>query len=145
MLGNSDIQIKTAYEEEGMSPEEISQDMGYEVVAVKAKLMQVSSKYRSACGKEPEEESELNFSDEQLKIVTQEMFDLAMHTEDEHLKYKCLTYIRDDKKGRKDVVKATQQVPINLLQFNQFLNSSKNMAQQAIQNAIDVTSSVDKK
>ena len=56
-LTGVDTTIKTAYEVDNASPEEIAESEGFAVEAVKAKLMQVSSKYRKDCGKEDESES----------------------------------------------------------------------------------------
>jgi len=39
--------IKTAFENEGMSPEEIAQCQDLDIAAVKACLIQTSSKYRN--------------------------------------------------------------------------------------------------
>lgn len=131
LLGNTDTQLKTAYEVEGMTPSEIADDMGYAVEAVKAKLMQVSSKYRKACGSEGEKEDKLNFSDEQLAVVNEELFLLATQAESEKVRANLLKYIRDDKKGRKDVVKGVGNVSFNLLQFNEAIVSSRANAQAA--------------
>lgn len=131
LLGNTDTQLKTAYEVEGMTPSEIADDMGYAVEAVKAKLMQVSSKYRKACGNEGEKEDKLNFSDEQLAVVNEELFLLATQAQSEKVRADVLKYIRDDKKGRKDVVKGVGNVSFNLLQFNEAIVSSRANAQAA--------------
>ena len=112
-------QIKSSYEELGMSPEEISVDRELDLVAVKAALMQSSSKYRKACGKEDEVEDNLNFNNEQLQRANDVIYELAMAAEDEHLRFKAATYIRDDKKGRKELVKQVQGMSFNILNFNQ--------------------------
>lgn len=112
-------QIVVAYETLKMSPEEIAIDRELEVVAVKAALMQGSSMYRKACGAEGEDENTLNFSNEQLQEVNKVIYDLAVGAEDEHLRFKAATYVRDDKKGRKDVVKQVQNQQFNILMFNE--------------------------
>lgn len=111
--------IKTAYEEEGMSPEQIAEDRGLDIVATKAALMQSSFKYRKDCGHESEEKDELNFSDDELKRVNQVILDLALGAEDDHLRFKAATYVRDDKKGRKEIVKAIKDNGTNITIFNQ--------------------------
>lgn len=125
MTSSADTQIKKAYESEGMSPSEIAADLGFEETAVKAKLMQTSSSYRRACGHEDTEEDELNFSNDQLRKVNEVIFGLAISAEDEHLRFKAATFVRDDKKGRKEVVKAVQHNTFNLLQFNEALQSAR--------------------
>ena len=115
-MNGVDQQILNAYEQ-GKSPDFIAEDLGFPVHAVKAKLMSISSSYRKACGAESPEEDELNFSrDEQLSIK-RELFNLAMSTEDEHLKGKLLLNLRDDGKGRKDVVKKMGDNNFNILQL----------------------------
>ena len=73
----TDERIKAAFEIEGRSPEEISQDEGFSVMSVKAKLMQVSTTYRKLCKVEPEEEDRLNFSNEELIEMNQIMLETA--------------------------------------------------------------------
>jgi hypothetical protein len=126
------LQIKSSYEIEGMSPEEIAEDQNLDITAIKAALMQSSSKYRKACSKEEEEKDDLNFSNDQLRIVTKGIYDLALSTEDEHLKGKLLCYIRDDKKGRKEVVKAMPNNTFNILSFNESIMKAKQAAAQFI-------------
>lgn len=128
--------IKTAYEVEGMSPEEIAQDRGFDVAAVKAGLMQYSSKYQKACGKEEEAEEELNFSNEQLQRVNDVIFELAMGAEDPHLRFKAATYVRDDKKGRKEVIKNVAGNNFNVLMINQQLARVAELAEVAKSKAL---------
>src|ERR1019366_9484816 len=97
--------IKPAYEQENMTPEEIAEDRGLDLAAVKAGLMQVSANYRKACGKEEVEEDTLNFSRDEQQRVKDALLDIGLGAEDDHLRFKALVYIRDDAKGRKDVVK----------------------------------------
>lgn len=138
-MNSSDIQIKNAYEVENMSPEEISSDLGFDVVAVKSKLMQVSSKFRKACGQESEEESNLNFSSDDLQRVNQEILQLALGAENEKVRADMCKYVRDDKKGRKDVVKAMANGPTNnFLIFNEALRNARVNAQESIRKFIDV-------
>ena len=64
--------IVNAFEEEGMSPEEISETQGLELASVKAGLMQFSSKYRKACGQQDESiDDGLNFNDDDMRRVNQ--------------------------------------------------------------------------
>src|SRR5690348_9325567 len=96
-------QLKVAYETLGMSPEAISEDRELELGAVKAGLMQCSPKYRKDCGQEDTKDDKLNFDDTQLQQVNEVIFNLALGAEDEHLRFKAATYVRDDKKGRKEI------------------------------------------
>lgn len=111
--------IRVAYEDEQMSPEEIAEDRGLDISAVKAGLMQCSSMYRKACGKEEEEEDVLNFSKDEQRRVRDVILDLALGADDEHLRAKMATYVRDDAKGRKDVVKQMAGQNFNILMINE--------------------------
>jgi len=111
--------IKTAYEQENMTPEEIAEDRALDLAAVKAGLMQCSSVYRKNCGKEDEEIDELNFSRDEQRRVRDALLDLALGADDPHLQFKALTYVRDDAKGRKDVVKQLGGQNFNILMINE--------------------------
>jgi len=113
------LSIKNSYEVEGMTVEEISLDRGLDGGAVKAALMQCSAQYRAACGKEEETKDELNFDDDQLKRINEVIVELALSAEDPHLRFKAASYIRDDKKGRKDVVKGLAGQQFNILYINE--------------------------
>ena len=121
-------QLKIAYETLRMSPEEISVDRELEVGAVKAGLMQCSSLYRRDCGAEAIESDILNFTDQDLADVNKVLKDLAMYAEDQHVRFKAATYIRDDKKGRKEVVKAIGNNTFNILQFNESMKAVRDGA-----------------
>ena len=121
-------QIKIAYETLEMSPEQIAEDRELDIVAVKAALMQGSSRYRRDCGQEEDKEAALNFDDEQLKDVNRVIYDLAIGAEDENIKLKAAMYIRDDKKGRKDVVKQLGGQQFNILMFNEQMKGIRNKA-----------------
>ena len=124
----TDQQILAAYKQ-GLNPEAIAEDLGFPTHAVKAKLMSLSSDYRKACGQEKEEEDELNFSREEQMLIKRELLSLALSTEDEHLKGKLLLNMRDDGRGRKDVVKQTQQA-VGTMNILQLVNSSLSQARE---------------
>ncbi len=117
--------IRTAYEQEGMTPQEIADCQELDIVAVKAGLMQCSAKYRRDCGKEEEEIDNLNFNNDQLARVNDIIVDPALGAEDEHLRFKAASYIRDDKKGRRDVVKGMAGNNFNVLFINQQLEKAR--------------------
>lgn len=128
--------IKTAYEDEGMTPEQIAQDRDLDLAAVKSGLIQCSSKYRKDCGHEDEQKDELNFSDDELRRVNGVIMDLAMGAEDEHLRFKAASYIRDDKKGRKEIVKNVQGTNLNILFLNERFKQVREAA-NGLKNSID--------
>jgi hypothetical protein len=118
-------QIKTAYEVENLTPEQIASpdNLNLDVAAVKCALMQHSSKYRKDCGKEEEDEDDLNFSNDDLRVVNK-TFVAALQAEDNEglpdwrVRLDAAKYIRDDKKGRKEVVKQVGNT-FNFMQFNE--------------------------
>lgn len=120
--------IKSAYEDNGMLPEDISIDRDLNVGAVKACLMNVSAKYRKDCGHEPTNEDKLNFSDDDLMDMNRVIKDIALGSDDDNLRFKAATYIRDDKKGRKEVVKNTHNTGINVILINERMAQVRQMA-----------------
>ena len=129
-------QIKTAFEQEGMSPEAISEDLGFELVAVKSALMSSSAEYRRACGAESPEEDELNFTNDELRDVNRVIFETAVGATlpsgdpDYSTRLKAAMYVRDDKKGRKEIVKAVQNNNTNLFVINEALQAARGGAQR---------------
>src|ERR1017187_1533745 len=109
MTSAIDERLKILYETEGLSPEEISSEEGFSLVAVKSKLMQISSKYRAACGRESETEDKLNFTNAELQEINQIIMDTARAAEtidgaiDWKTRLDAAKYVRDDKKGRKEI------------------------------------------
>lgn len=130
-------QIVTAYETLGMTPEEIAEDQGLELVAVKAALMQCSSAYRKAT----KVDDSLNFSDDELRMANQTIALLAGHSEDERVKLKAAIYIRDDKKGRFDVAKTMNNMNINILNFAEHMKKAL-AARDRSKGIVDVQSSI---
>ena len=120
--------IVTAYEEEGLTPDFIAEDRGLDIAAVKAALMQGSSLYRKNCGSEAENEDGLNFSKEEQRRIKDGILDIALGAEDEHLRFKALSFCRDDAKGRRDVVRGMAGNNTNVLVLNQVLSRGREVA-----------------
>ena len=122
--------IKIAYEQENMSPEEIAEDRNLDLAAVKAGLMQCSRQYRKECGKEEVEEDTLNFSRDEQQRVKDALLDIGLGAEDDNLRFKALVYIRDDAKGRKDVVKQLGGQNFNILMINEKMKQVREVAER---------------
>lgn len=133
-------QLRIAYEELHMSPAEIATDRELDVVAVKAGLMQCSSAYRKNCGAELPTDNELNFSDQDLRDANEVIANTMRYGECPILRFKAATYVRDDKKGRKEVVKGIQHTQFNILAFNESMRLVKENAAKAKNRIVDVTS-----
>ena len=117
--------IKTSYEQDGLTPAEIAESRDLDVDSVKAALCQCSSIYRKDAGKESEEDTTLNFSDDELRRVNEKLVSLALSSEDENVALRACVYVRDDKKGRKEVVKAVANNTFNVLQFNEIQQAAR--------------------
>lgn len=148
-MNGSDAQIKNAYEVEGLAPSQIAEDLGFEEVAVKAKLAQLSAQYRKDCKMEPAEEDDLNFSKEQLKTINAVIYECATCAElpdgtpDFRTRSANARYIRDDCKGRLEPVKAIANGnTFNILTFNESLQTARQLAEKAKQRMIRGPASV---
>ena len=136
MTSSFDEKIKTLYELEGLLPEVIAQEEGMAVVAIKAKLMQISSTYRKACGREPEVEDKLNFNKSEQEEMKDIILDAARSAEtfdgrpDWKTKFAAATYVRDDAKGRKDIRNAMIGNQFNILQLNEKLQEGSERAKR---------------
>lgn len=126
MLTGANTQIIEAYETLGMTPEEIASDLDFDIVAVKATLMQFSSQYRSALKTAPD----LDFSVDEQLAAKQTMVELMRNTEDEYLKARLAMKIRDDGKGRLDVG-SMNGLKINVVAFNMHLTQARAMKERA--------------
>lgn len=124
-MSNELEQFKISYETLGMTPEDIAEDRGMDIGAVKAGLMQCSAKYRKDCGREEVAEDVLNFTDDDLVAVNRVIKEIALSSEDDNIRLKAAMYIRDDKKGRKEVQKAVGGLSFNILQFNQLMQKTR--------------------
>lgn len=127
-MSGSQLQIVTAYEVSGMTPEQIADDMGgdYDVASIKAALMAGSSKYRKDCGQESPENDSLNFTNDDLAAVNDVIMHIAKYADDPNLQLKAAMYVRDDKKGRKEIVRQIAgNNTFNLLQFNESLAAAR--------------------
>lgn len=139
---NEVASIVESFDTLGMSPDEIALDRGLDIVAVKAALAQSSKKYRSvlasAGASEEEKDPTLDFTNDDLRDANDAIVRLMKHGEDEGLRLKAAIYVRDDKKGRKEIVKAIGGNQFNLFQFNDALRSAKAGAAALKQGALDI-------
>lgn len=133
MNTSADAQILAAYNQ-GMTPDCIAEDLGFAVHAVKARLMALSTDYRKACNQEAPDEDVYNYSPDQKLRIKDELYQLAMSTEDEHLKGKLLLNLRDDSMGRKNLVKVSQNSQFNIMQV---INNSISQAREGARQVTD--------
>lgn len=112
-------QVVTAFEELGLPPEKIAEDLDLDITSVKAVLMQFSALYKECCGAEPKDKSCFKFSEEQHKASIDVIANLAQYSEDERVQARCAMYIRDDCTGRLEKDKQTFGFNFNVLSFNE--------------------------
>jgi hypothetical protein len=131
-----DEYIKTAFEIHGMTPAQIAEDQELDITAVKAKLLSISTVFRKACRQENLEEEEFNFSDDELKEIDSIILDCARNATypngetDFKTRLSAATYVRDDKKGRKEARNTVQTLNFNVLSLNEKLKAANDAARQ---------------
>ena len=135
-----DFQIKDQYETYRRTPDEIATELNLEVEAVKAKLLQVSALYRERIKEEGGQVPSVNdFTDEQLEHANRAIYETMLEAElpdgtpDYRTRLKAATYIRDDKKGRKELKHLLQATQFNILNFNEALQNARKGADKAKQ------------
>jgi hypothetical protein len=110
--------IISLFEVSGMTPEQISETEELSLIAVKAALMQSSSSYRKMV---KAGEPDLDYTSQEQQIAKNIILNLAQFAEDDNLRLRAATYIRDDAKGRLDVVKAMAGLNVNVNLFQEQL------------------------
>lgn len=131
-------QIVVSYEQQGMTPDEISDDQGLEVASVKAALSQHSAMYRKDVQQlKDDDEDGLDFTKEQLRQVNAVIFETAIsatlpdNSVDHRTRLKAAEYIRDDIKGRLTPVRAINKTQnVNLFQFNEAIANARVSAEK---------------
>jgi len=129
MLTGTNQQIVTAYETLDMSAADISQEFDMEELSVKACLMQFSDKYRQATKKMVNND----FNDDELVEANQAIIATMRNTEDEHLRLRAARYIRDDKKGRLDILNGIGKMNVNIVMFNERLLQARQAKEKSKQ------------
>jgi hypothetical protein len=127
MLTGTNQQIVSAFETEGMKPEEIAVEFELDPVAVKATLMQFSPIFRDSI----KTDKSLDFHDNDLLDANDTIVRIMRHTEDENLALRAAKYVRDDKKGRLDVLSGLGKININIAVFNQRLLEARQAKAQS--------------
>lgn len=136
-------QIVVSFEEQGMTPDEIAQDQGLDIVAVKAVLMQNAPSYQ----KLKKKDKSLGFTESQhedfLRIIHETALaaELPDGTPDFRTRLKAACYGRDDIKGRREPsIKNAPQ--FNIFQFNEQMSENRRLAENArralVESTVDV-------
>jgi hypothetical protein len=125
------------YEELDMSPEEIATSEGYELGAVKAALIAVSSQYRGALSNgvnSPESKHPHEYiSDEEERELFNAYKWLALNGEQEGVRAKIIRDLIAEKRGRNDIAKVVKGTQVNVV----LINDSIRKAREAIKRIKD--------
>lgn len=124
MTPNINTQVVAAYETSGLTPEEISDSLDLDLLAVKSTLTMESSKYRKAT-KEDVTDDEL---DEFFGIVKDLARSSAVKVNHPTVTYKAATFLINEKKGRNDpraALRALQGSGISITFINDRLEGMK--------------------
>ena|ERR1044071_1472383 len=128
-------EIVASFETLGMSVEQIADDTGFDIAAVKAVLLQNSSLYR----KEAKKDDNLQFTEDEAAECKKIIFNLARHSEDEYMQFKAARYVIDSKAGRLDIGKNLQQINFNAIDFNIQMTKAMKAARATEEKAIEIT------
>lgn len=141
-MTSANIQIVAAYEQAGLSPQDISEQFGWEVEAVKAVLMSCSPKFYKlvvAQQKATEDPSPKIASEEAPLFNAQEVDEakraianLVTSTEDDHIKLMASKFVINEAKGRHDV-KTLKHATFNISLINERMLKAKQVQQEAIE------------
>lgn len=134
-------QIVTSYEELGLSPTEIAEELDIDETAVKATLMQFSITFRRDAGERPKE---IGFTDEQEQAVVDVIANIARgYTDaDERTQLRAAMFLRNDKRGRLDIGKQLNGLNINVINFNEQMQKAIAAKQRSKEQIIDIPSEV---
>lgn len=119
--------IVTAFEKLGLTPDQIADDQGFDIVAVKSILQQNSALYR----KQMKTDSSLDFTDGEGEEAKAVLLSLMRYSEDENLRGRLAQYVINDKKGRLDVERAPSGLNINVNLFQQHLQQALSAVDRA--------------
>jgi hypothetical protein len=131
MISNEQL---VALYEGGMTIEELqlsSPDLS--IVSIKMALMNGSAEYRKKNAGKKEE----MFSDDEYNLARSGILHLAIGAESEQVRFRALTRIIDEKKGRKDI-RGLSPFGGNIQILNQFIREAEVAEKRAMAKVIDV-------
>jgi hypothetical protein len=122
---NYHLEVVTLFEAEGLTPEQIATDRGYDVEFVITTLMQFSRVYKE--NMRSIEKNKADVTDEEYEELLTSYKNLAKYSDDEHLREKALRFLINEKKGRNNVqVNPEAKSVVNqILVFNQALEAAR--------------------
>jgi len=138
-MTSANREIVVAFEENGLTPEQIAGEFDYELAAVKGILFSCSSLYRG----EAKNDKTYEFTDSEYQDCKDVILSYARHGEENPaLQVKCALFIVQDKKGYLDPRRALPQLNINVLDFNSQMKKAIEAEKRTRAKAIEITSEV---
>jgi hypothetical protein len=136
----ANLQIVQSFDELNMTPEQIAEDTGFDLVTIKSILTQFSSIYR----KEMKTNVSLQYNDDEAQEAKSVILNCMRYaetpsgSEDFNLKFKAACRVVDEKQGRLDIQKQMQGININVLQFNQQLEKARMAKERTLSKIKDI-------
>lgn len=129
-MAPANCQVVTAYEECGMSAEEIAEDLGFEIEAVKMILLQHSQQFsdkalsKNPLTKELEVRDEQLFSQRDVKVACGTIKELCASSEVDSVRFKAAEFIINEAKGRNDL-KALKENKFNIVMISETMRQAR--------------------
>lgn len=136
-MSSDNIQIVHAYENLGLSPEEIARELDLEVPAVKAVLRSHSGSYRLQL----KDHREL-FTAEDEELAAGVLRELMVESEEDSIRLKSAQYILDVKSGRLSSPAINNNTQVNITVINERMKNAREALRLARAKVINVPSNV---
>lgn len=119
---NINRQIVNMYEVDGCTPEEIAEELDWEVEAVKTALMQSSTSYRKAVKKDT-----ALYTEEEVQKVARALYHIALDDSIENVgaRVRAGQFVVNEAKGRNDVRKELGNTQVNIMVIQDRLQNMK--------------------
>lgn len=126
-------QIKTLYEIEKLSLQDIAEQLDTPLDTVKIALLQYSPKFRE----DIKTDKTKDFTDDELEVAKQAISRL-MYAEDDNIAFKAAKFIFQERKGRNDPRTLIKNVNLNVTLINTQMQKAREAKQRAVKEEIEV-------
>lgn len=145
-MSGGDQQVIALFEQNGMSPEDIAEALGYDVLAVKTSLASYSVVYRrmmsertpinqtERAGAQTPTTTVEDISDAEFDMIKQGLMSIAMDSSPENTptRARTLKFLFQEKKGRNSVGKGMQNINVNILTINNGIAQAREAIKRAL-------------
>lgn len=125
----ANIEIVEMFETLAMSPEQICENTGYEITAVKSVLLQSSKVYRKVAGTTTAKDEYI--TDDEVSEAHEVVKEVMRYAKNEGVKLKAALRLIDEKKGRLDKIDDLRGANINITVFNQQILAARSAKEKA--------------